>query len=252
MARARTALQAIGGGVQTTTQQKDYAKKQEQAYTQYFRRYELMIEFINLRNPHHCPRGIYVMPSSDNIDVWYGTVFVHKGYYADAVFKFRITVPEFYPVAAPIVHFLSDIYHPLVDTDRQLDLSPRFPEWKPKRDYIFHVLQYMSAIFRRRTLDSLDEEACPNKEAIHLYKHDPHVFSKLAQQCAGLSVQDNVVYDNYPENNCIRFTRMSDKKFEEIKKYIFESHEEGGEIDMEKVLSNFKQLTTNINKLTEK
>ncbi|CAG8733238.1 6464_t:CDS:2, partial [Gigaspora rosea] len=31
-----------------------------------FRKMDLMIEFTNLRNPRHCPSGVYVMPSADN------------------------------------------------------------------------------------------------------------------------------------------------------------------------------------------
>lgn len=109
------------------------------------------------------------MPSTDNIDIWYGVIFIHKGYYADAVFKFRIKVPETYPVHPPEVHFLLDVFHPLVNQDRQLSLLPRFPDWRPKRDYLFHVLQYISAVFRKRTLDSLTEDMCSNKEAFQVY-----------------------------------------------------------------------------------
>jgi hypothetical protein len=36
-------------------------------YSNYFRRYELLIEFKNLGNPGHCPHGVYVMPAADNL-----------------------------------------------------------------------------------------------------------------------------------------------------------------------------------------
>jgi len=62
-----------------------------------FRRMELMIEFTNLRNPKHCPSGVYVMPSADNFHTWYGVLFVHKGYYKNGVFKFKLNIPSEYP-----------------------------------------------------------------------------------------------------------------------------------------------------------
>ncbi|CAO3623977.1 unnamed protein product [Cunninghamella echinulata] len=31
--------------------------------SEYFKRYELLTEFINFRNPSHCPLGVYIIPS---------------------------------------------------------------------------------------------------------------------------------------------------------------------------------------------
>ncbi|CAG8464540.1 1372_t:CDS:2 [Cetraspora pellucida] len=62
-----------------------------------FRKMDLMIEFTNLRNPRHCPSGVYVMPSADNFYIWYGVLFVHKGYYKGGVFKFKLNIPIEYP-----------------------------------------------------------------------------------------------------------------------------------------------------------
>lgn len=179
--------------------------------SEYFKRYELMTELyasahtlllseistfidlvcflcsINLRNPNHCPLGVYVMPSSDNLNgacaspirdvsytdqlflkVWYGVIFVHKGYYRSGVFKFRMTIPESYPNHPPSVTFLTDMFHPLVDVQGNVSISQQFPTWRPYQDYLFHVLHYLKNMFKRVILDGLVDKHCLNKEAYRL------------------------------------------------------------------------------------
>jgi len=191
--------------------------------SEYFKRYELMIEFSNLRNPNHCPLGVYVMPSSDNLNVWFGVLFVHKGYYRSGVFKFRINIPETYPNAPPTVTFLTDMFHPLVDTQGRLSIAQQFPVWRPHQDYIFHILHYIKNAYKRVVLDGLLEKYCPNKEAYRLYRNDPHIFAKLAQQCAQLSITESYLFDHFPDNNMIQFSPLSEAKFDELKAQILNS-----------------------------
>ncbi|KAM3586769.1 hypothetical protein VKS41_001826 [Umbelopsis sp. WA50703] len=188
-----------------------------------FKRYELMIEFSNLRNPNHCPLGVYVMPSSDNLNVWFGVLFVHKGYYRSGVFKFRINIPESYPNAPPTVTFLTDMFHPLVDNQGRLSIAQQFPVWRPHQDYIFHILHYIKNAYKRVVLDGLVEKYCPNKEAYRLYRNDPQIFAKLAQQCAQLSITESYLFDHFPDNNMIKFSPLSEAKFDELKAQILTS-----------------------------
>ncbi|CAO3685999.1 unnamed protein product [Umbelopsis ramanniana] len=191
--------------------------------SEYFKRYELMIEFSNLRNPNHCPLGVYVMPLSDNLNVWFGCLFVHKGFYRSGVFKFRINIPESYPNAPPTVTFLTDMFHPLVDTQGRLSIAQQFPVWRPHQDYIFHILHYIKNAYKRVVLDGLVEKYCPNKEAYRLYRNDPQIFSKLAQQCAQLSITESYLFDHFPDNNMIKFSPLSESKFDELKAQILNS-----------------------------
>ncbi|KAI8378037.1 ubiquitin-conjugating enzyme/RWD-like protein [Radiomyces spectabilis] len=153
------------------------------------------------------------MPSSDNLSVWYGVLFVHKGYYKSGVFKFRMVVPEVYPALPPTVTFLTDIFHPLVDVSGNLSLVQRFPTWRPYQDYLLHVLHYVKNMFKRPVLDSLLDKHCHNKEAYRLYRNDPVIFSKLAQQCAQLSITESFLFDHFPDNNLIRFSPLAEAKF---------------------------------------
>ncbi|RUS22628.1 hypothetical protein BC937DRAFT_88233 [Endogone sp. FLAS-F59071] len=235
------------------------SKKKPQFYSEYFKRYELMIEFTNLRNPNHCPLGVYVMPAQDNLNsthrqnnfimyrpclpfeaksltallkkrfkfpvlfpkfhslpqAWFGSLFVHKGYYRNGVFKFRISIPPEYPERAPTVDFLTDMFHPLVDQKGGFNMGQQFPAWRPHQDYIFHVLHYIKNAFKKVVLDNLLEKYAKNKEAYRMYHNEPHIFANLAQQCAQLSITESILFENFPESNMIRFTSLKDGKFGE-------------------------------------
>ncbi|KAI8057776.1 ubiquitin-conjugating enzyme/RWD-like protein [Syncephalis plumigaleata] len=182
-----------------------------------------MVEFTSLRNPKHCPPGVYMMPGLDDMMTWYGVCFIDSGYYRDAVFKFKLVIPDDYPNRCPAVSFITDIFHPLVDPNGRFSLRSRFPRWEPHRDHIFHVLRYVRDAFRRSSLDRLEENQCPNREALQMYKEEPSLFAKLAQQCSNISTKDSILYDNYPETNSIRFVRLTDVKQEEAKKRMLES-----------------------------
>ncbi|KAJ1532721.1 hypothetical protein HK405_000891, partial [Cladochytrium tenue] len=95
----------------------DQAQRDMRIYSQYFRRMELLIEYKNLRNPNHCPTGMYVMPDPDNLNEWHCVLFIHRGYYKEGVFKFVLQVPDGYPDEGPTVRFVTDMFHPLVDRD---------------------------------------------------------------------------------------------------------------------------------------
>ncbi|GAA5845708.1 hypothetical protein JCM11251_003933, partial [Rhodosporidiobolus azoricus] len=134
-----------------------------QAITQTSRA-EAMLEFSALRQDDHCPLGMYVWPTEDF--EWNATLFLHQGYYAGAILHFRLVIPPSYPHAAPTVVFDSPIFHPLVDpVSGRMRLDSRFPTWRPRRDFVFHVLHAVKAAFKRNALDELREAVCANQEA---------------------------------------------------------------------------------------
>ncbi|CEG70547.1 hypothetical protein RMATCC62417_06422 [Rhizopus microsporus] len=139
--------------------------------SEYFSRYEIMTEFINLRNPNHCPLGVYVMPSAEDLYVWHGVLFIHKGYYRSGTFRFCLNIPKDYPNNPPSVTFSKDVFHPLVDDYGNVCISQQFPKWRPYQDYIFHVLHYLKNMFKKVVLDGLNEKYCLNKESYRLQTH---------------------------------------------------------------------------------
>nr|CAG8519983.1 6343_t:CDS:2 [Entrophospora candida]CAG8554359.1 10883_t:CDS:2 [Entrophospora candida] len=130
---------AFKGGSDGDRQQKPQFRDER------FRRMELMIEFTNLRNPKHCPSGVYVMPSA-----------------------------EFYDVVPTIVFPSSTInnqglFHPLVHAETgEFSLTQRFKDWTAHKYFIFHILHYIKKSFKKEVLDNLSEKYCLGIDAYKL------------------------------------------------------------------------------------
>ncbi|KAL3897893.1 MAG: hypothetical protein SGCHY_003110 [Lobulomycetales sp.] len=180
-------------------------------FTEYFKRYELLIEYKNLSNPSHCPAGLYVMPLPDNLYLWHGTLFIHRGYYKGGVYKFIIEIPQSYPDSAPKVTFITDMFHPLIDPKtRVFNLAQQFPQWRPRKDYICHLLHYIKNCFKEAVLSSLHAQHCVNYESFNLFTTDRNSFVKLAGQCAQLSCALDVLLDSseFP-NSSMQFSSFN-------------------------------------------
>ncbi|KAF4550039.1 Ubiquitin-conjugating enzyme-like protein 8 [Elsinoe fawcettii] len=70
------------------------------------------LDFLAVKDA--CPKGMYLSPLPDDPSQWEGVLFVRKGPYAPAVFRFSIYFPVQYPTRPPLISFLSDVFHPLV------------------------------------------------------------------------------------------------------------------------------------------
>ncbi|GAA5909332.1 hypothetical protein JCM6882_000954 [Rhodosporidiobolus microsporus] len=185
-------------------------------------RSEAMMEFASLGQEDHCPLGVYVWPTE--VFEWSATLFLHRGYYAGSILHFRLVIPPNYPQSPPAVVFESPIFHPLVDpVSGRMRLDARFPTWRPRRDFIFHVLHAVKAAFKRKGLDELREAVCANQEAWRLYRTNPPLFTKLASQSALLSSTPSALYSPAPtrsddaQPSPIRFRRLKGEEGEEEK-----------------------------------
>ncbi|KAL1658586.1 UBC-like protein [Schizophyllum commune] len=152
------------------------------------------LEYASLRHASHCPLGVYVVPSIESLLVWDAVLFVHQGYYSDAVLKFRLTFPRNYPERPPVVQFVTDVFHPLVAQDGIFNLAPRFRPWRPKEHHVFDVLYWVKAAFKKNALDGLEEGDCLNREA-YRYHDSTASFAALATQTASLSQSSSALYD---------------------------------------------------------
>ncbi|KAJ3158993.1 hypothetical protein HDU86_002162 [Geranomyces michiganensis] len=193
-----------------------------QHYEEYLKRYELLLEFKHMRSPQNCPPGIYLKPSLDNLYEWFGTFFLHRGYYKEGVFQFSIQIPPTYPAHPPRVVFLTDMFHPLVARDGEFNIALGFPEWRPRKDHIANILHYMRNAFRESVLMTLEEHTCWNADALRIFRTEPALFAKLAAQCAQLSVSEGILFDD-SEASAIRFSPMSDEHFEEVRAQMMKS-----------------------------
>ncbi|KAF8974756.1 ubiquitin-conjugating enzyme/RWD-like protein [Flammula alnicola] len=153
------------------------------------------LEYASLVNTGHCPLGIYVVPSSTNLFVWDAVFFVHQGYYADSILKFRLTFPTNYPESPPAVDFVTDVFHPLISQTGSFNLAPRFRPWRPKEHHAFDVLHWIKVAFKKHALDSFQESDCFNKEAFR-YHDSTQSFAALATQSASLSQSESALFDS--------------------------------------------------------
>ncbi|KAI0650297.1 UBC-like protein [Trametes meyenii] len=192
------------------------------------------LEYASLRHTGHCPLGMYVTPSPDNLMVWDAVFFtglVHTscppGYYTDSILKFRLTFPPDYPDRPPVVQFLTDIFHPLISQqDGTFNLAPRFRPWRPKEHHVFDVLHWVKAAFKKHALDEIKEGDCFNKEAYRILRyHDTtSSFAALATQSSMLSQSASALFDkDHPSmagkgSHSMQFKELKPEQLDSLRK----------------------------------
>ncbi|KAJ2744530.1 hypothetical protein GGI20_002902 [Coemansia sp. BCRC 34301] len=184
-------------------------------YSDHMRRCELRIELMGLSALGHNPRGIYVMPSMTSINAWHGVMFVKRGYWRDAVIRFRIDIPREYPKAHPIISLLTSVAHPLVRMeDGRFALEQQFPQWTPYSDYIFHALHYLKNAFKNRVLKELQPRDCYNIGAYMKFKNDLPQFQEHARIDSMKSRMPECLYKAQPQDCPIMFSQLTDQQYE--------------------------------------
>ncbi|KAI0053617.1 UBC-like protein [Auriscalpium vulgare] len=156
----------------------------------------ISLEYASLRYHGHCPLGMYATPYPADVFIWDAVLFVHQGYYADSILKFRLTFPSDYPERAPVVQFMTDIFHPLISQqDGTFNIAPRFRPWRPKEHHVYDVLHWIKASFKKHALDQIKESECSNKEAFR-YHDSTSSFAALATQSSMLSQTASALFDS--------------------------------------------------------
>ncbi|KAJ2753605.1 hypothetical protein GGI19_003013 [Coemansia pectinata] len=184
-------------------------------YSDHMRRCELRIELMGLSSLGHNPRGVYIMPSLTSINVWHGVMFVKRGYWRDAVIRFRIDIPREYPKTHPIISLSTSVAHPLVRLeDGRFALEQQFPQWTPYSDYIFHALHYLKNAFKNRVLKQLQPRDCYNIGAYMKFKNDLLQFQEHARIDSMKSRMPDCLYKAQPQDCPIMFSPLSDQQYE--------------------------------------
>ncbi|KAH9077125.1 UBC-like protein [Lactarius deliciosus] len=157
-------------------------------------RVAISLEYASLRYQSHCPLGMYVVPLVGDPSVW------DACYYTDSILKFRLTFPHNYPDRPPTVHFVTDVFHPLISQqDGTFNLTPKFNPWRPKEHHVYDILYYIKASFKKHALDQIKEGDCLNREAFRLssrrYHDTTSSFAALATQSSMLSQTASALFD---------------------------------------------------------
>jgi len=131
------------------------------------------------------PRGVYVLPSADNLAEWHGVLFVRNGAYRGAVLHFLMSVPAKYPYDCPAVAFRTSLFHPQVDIKSgQLLLAEDQAKSPSGRYSIVGVLKCVKEIFYKLRL-----QPAANPSAAELCRSDREQFDARVKE----SVRDSVV-----------------------------------------------------------
>ncbi|KAJ3000625.1 hypothetical protein HDV02_004310 [Globomyces sp. JEL0801] len=174
--------------------------------SQTLRNLELMIEYKNLISSLNCPSGCYVMPT-DDLHNWHGVMFIHRGYYKEAVFKFNLLIPNTYPESPPVVKFVSQIH--TGDPDKTTSVMS-YTTLK-----IFSKVSYFKIYSKDSSIKSLKEAYCPHAEALQMYQNERSTFIKLASDCAQISSQQSILFEQ--DQSIINFKPLDDGEFVNIR-----------------------------------
>lgn len=219
-------------------------------------RQEILLEYSALSSELHCPLGVYILPLqadpfSERVSqrfvwlprsltwsstAWHGVIFMHKGYYAGAVLKFTLAIPASYPSSPPTLSVQTPCFHPLIDpATTRVRLDGRFPKWRAREDFLFHVLHFFKSMFKRAALDQLTEGSCANREAYRLcvlalspvgallnlpnrrYRDQTPLFAKLASQSAALSVTESSLFTPTSPPSAINFRKLEEGEEEQLR-----------------------------------
>lgn len=193
------------------------------------RDYKLTLEYKNLKQ--HCPGGVTIIPSYDDIRLFHGVIFVRRGAFTNGIFKFTLRCPTNYNEAGthPQVKFASYVYNPHVHPETgELDIRSAYPEWNPSKHFLVTVVTYLKRIFYVKDYKnmSVEEQAkIPNQEALHLFQSDPESYRRRVQGCVEESQRS--VYLNDP--GCtLNFTK-EEGSHEVLRSMLKERF--GGEVD---------------------
>lgn len=195
----------LGGGQITTPSAS--AAEREQA----MRDYKLSIEYKHLKS--HCPGGVFIVPSLDDIRLFHGVIFIRRGAFTNGIFKFTLTCPQNYNDVNthPKVVFSSYVYNPHVHPRTgEVDITIPYPDWQPYKHFLVTVLTYIKKIFYIKDFNDLSEEEqlrLPNQEAYRMFLTDQEGYRRRVVEC--VRETQRCTYQSIP-GSTIRFTEEND------------------------------------------
>ena len=102
----------------------------------------------------YCPFDLYIsldyddQKKEENILLWNGQLLIREGLYNGANLSFNILFPYNYPNGEPIVSFVDNIFHPLIDSkSNKLDVKKIFQKWTPGKNTAIQLLYKIKDIF---------------------------------------------------------------------------------------------------------
>jgi len=161
--------------------------------------------------------GVYVIPSQQSCNMWFGVMFIHQGPFMGGVFRFVIQFPEGFPTnnIVPTISFQPPVFHPCVHPLRGVfDLRRHFKYWSKAQNHVWQLLRAVKAAFHKVEMSTF------NKSAHDMFLNDPNSFMIRAQHEAELSISR--VYDNpnseyEKDTHWIKFSTYDPKIHDQIR-----------------------------------
>lgn len=153
---------------------------------------------LKLLSKHH-QEGVWVMPSCESLQVWFGVLIVKQGPYQDGVLHFTVFFKDDFPESVPVIRFRSRVFHPKVEIRKgtfnsseltmNIDKSNKLPSSKSPpgskgRVYVWQLLKYL-----RDSFHHIDVTHATNETAAILYQREnKQEFMKECRNCVQRSI----------------------------------------------------------------
>ena len=157
----------------------------------------------------YCPFNLFISLDYDdekkeeNLLLWNGQLLIKEGVYNGANLLFNILFPYNYPNSEPIVSFVHNISHPLIDSKtNKLDVKKIFPKWTPGKNTAIQLLYKIKDIFMNPkyflVIDSL------NPQIGKLFCEDYIEFeNKIQEDIKNINEKNNDINKNAINNDLI-------------------------------------------------
>ena len=130
-------------------------------------------------------------------------MLIRDGVYTGANLLFNILFPYNYPNSEPIVSFVDNIFHPLIDPkSNKLDVKKIFPKWTPGKNTAVQLLFKIKDIFMNPKYFFIDDSL--NKESGKLFCENYIEFeNKVQESIKNINEKDNYINKEDIDNDLI-------------------------------------------------
>jgi ubiquitin-conjugating enzyme E2 D/E len=136
------------------------------------RRLQKELEEITKDPPENCSAG----PANDDLMVWNATIIGPlDSPYEGGIFHLRIHFPASFPFKAPLVQFITKIFHPNIASNGNICLDILKDQWSPALTVSKILLSISSLLTEPNPDDPLVSEIA------NLYKNNRQQFNEIAR-----------------------------------------------------------------------
>uniref|UniRef100_A0A7M5X9Y1 UBC core domain-containing protein n=1 Tax=Clytia hemisphaerica TaxID=252671 RepID=A0A7M5X9Y1_9CNID len=137
---------------------------------------------LKLLSQHH-QDGVYVMPSMNSLQVWFGVIFIRHGPYENGIFHFTVFFKDDFPESIPIIRFRSRVFHPQIEIRKGTFNVRLETDAHKNRIHVWELLKHLRSSFYQ-----LDVNDCMNKHAADMFRTNRTGFVTECRNCVQRSI----------------------------------------------------------------